>query len=469
MRFIQDILKKTKYNPSQLELFLTECYMDYIYFAEHVLGFEIAAYHREWYELIEKFGRLSLQAFRGSGKTHFIAGFFVWKAIFNEKKTFLVLSHNYENAKLVLKVVKEMFLNNEVLVTFAPEDNRFSWRANELTLKNNSIFFSRTYGENVRGLRIDWLLCDEAGQYDDKGIFWTAVSPVVQLNRGRIIVIGTPKSPIDLLNELHENEEYFSKKYSSEIGGKPLWPQKYTCDSKDSFGKRSLVQVKREIGALNYQQEYMLIPISSANALFPADIVLPALDNTERFMPFGKKGESYFVGVDLAVAKDGDYNVYTVLGKGNEGKKIVLAERFRGGINQQLDTLKRIYADFQPQKIIVDKTGLGEQIFKEFKNEISSVQSFHFTAEEKHNLIMDLRHEFEVLKIMIPNNKEDLKTYNFSQQLFKELQDFQIKVDLSRKTKMKFTSGKYDDCVISLALANRAAQNIDGNISIGFV
>lgn len=470
MRAVDEILAKTGYNRGQIELFLSECYVDFIYFCENVLGFKISAYHREWYELLEKHPRLAIQAFRGSGKTHFMAGYLLWKSIYYPGTKCLIVSHNLEQSKMVLKVIKEMILENEILASFAPDNPRQSWRANELTLNNQSIFYCKTYGEGIRGLRIDYCLCDEGGMYEDKSIFWTVVSPVVQLNRGRVIVIGTPKSPVDLLSELHtENEEYFSKKYPAEKDGRPMWGHKYTVEDRDVFGKRSLQKVRKEIGELPYQQEYLLVPISGANAVFPMEAVMNCLNGAKKFLPYGKTGSGYYVGVDLAVSETGDWNVYTVIEATNDGLTLVYGVRFRGGINEKVERLRSIVKEFNPVKILVDKTGLGEQIFQEFKSEFSAVHPFHFTAEEKHNIIMDLRHKFETYQITLPNSKEDNATYNFVQKLIKELQDFQIIVDLSRKSKMRFTSGKHDDMAISLALATRAAQDIDRNVGISLI
>jgi len=469
MRSLNEILEKTEYKHHELDKFWTQCYFDFIYFCKHVFGFQIGSYHEEWYELLEKFPRLSIQAFRGSGKTTFMAAYLIWKSVFKENTNCLIIGHNMEQSKLVLKVLKNLIVDNEILKEFVPTDRKYSWRATEITLINGSIFYSRTYGEGVRGLRIDYLLCDEAGQYEDKTTFWVAISPVVHLNQGRIIVIGTPTSPVDLLAELWENEEYFSKKYPAESDGKATWSHRYTMGENAGFGRTSLFKVKREIGELNYMQEYLLVPISAVNAVFPMQMVMSSLNDRLSFRDYGLKEETYFVGVDLAISQKGDYSVYTVINANADGKTVVYAERFRGGINEQIDKLKRINERFRPTTILVDKTGLGEQIFREFQAVNLNVTPFHFTAEEKHNVIMDLRHEFELGKFSLPNNKESLVTYNYIQALISELKDFQIRVDQSRRVGIKFSSGKHDDTVISLALANRASKNYYKQISVGFI
>lgn len=432
-----------------------------------MLGFEIAKYHEEWYVLLEKFPRLSIQAFRGSGKTNFMVAYLLWKAISRDNLNVLITSATFEQAKLVLKIGRLMITDNELLRQYASIGKEATWKATELTIKNGSVFYSRTYGEAVKGLRIDYVLCDEGGQYEDKSIFWVAISPVVQLNRGRIIVIGTPTSHIDLLHELKENDEYYASEYPAERDGKPLWKQKYTCEREDAFGRRSLFKVRREIGELPYMQEFLLIPISSANSLFPLDLTLKSTDNGKKFLNYGKINERYYVGCDFALSETGDYTVYTVISETNEGKKIVFADRFRGNFEQQKIKIKKIYNDFKPIKIVMDKTGLGEQIFRELSQIIPNCEPIHFTADEKYKLIMDLRHEFETFNIEIPNTKDDAVTYAYSQQLLKELNEFTIKVNTGAK--LKFGGGKFDDCVISLALANRASLQIHGDVSIGFI
>jgi len=70
--------------------------------------------------------------------------------------------------------------------------------------------------------------------------------------------------------------------------------------------------------------------------------------------------------------------------------------------------------------------------------------------------------------VMIPNSKEDINTYSFAQELIKELNEFSLKIDMKigNTTRPKFHKGKYDDCVDSLALANKASQELYGEVSI---
>lgn len=466
MRTIKEILKNTPYTPVELELFLTECYLDFLYFAEHVMGFDIAEYHREWLKLAEVFPRLCIIAFRGSGKTSFFCAYFIWKAIFSKKElNFLVVSHNFEQSKLVLKLIRNMITGNELLKQFVPESKEYSWKATELTLKNGCTFYCKTYGEGVRGLRIDYALCDEAGMYEDKSIFWTAITPTIQLNRGRMIVIGTSKTSIDLLAELKENEEYMTMEYPAEKKGKPLWPQKYTLKEHDEENKRSLKQIRKEMGELQYMQEYMLVPISSANSLFPYELTLSCVSKEKNFLPYGKINERYYIGYDYALSPTGDWVVMTVLSANNDKKEIVNARRFKGSSKQQTEVLKKLIKDFNPVKICMDATGLGQDQAENLKKEIPNLEPIKFNYDEKYKMLLDLRNEFERRNIIIPSGK-DPATYSYAQQLLKELNDFSLVLRAEKSTRPKFSSGQFDDCVISLALANRASIDQSGTLSI---
>jgi len=466
MRSINQILKGTGYENNQVEYFWAKCYVDFTYFAEHLFEFDVADYHREWYNLMEKYPRLCLMAFRGSGKTNLIAAYFIWKAVFSEKLSFLILSQDFEDSKKVLKIIKNMFADNEILKQFIPRDREVSWKATELTITNSCTFYCKTYGEGVRGLRIDFLLCDEAGQYEDKSIFWTAVSAVVQLNRGKIFVIGTPKSPIDLLHELKDNDEYYFDEYKVEEDGKPLWPQKYTMLEHDTETQRSIPKIKKEIGELPFQQEFMLKPISDANSLFPVELLNQALSK-DKFLPFGRKNETYYIGYDVSGGNlKGDYVVMTVLGVTGEKKRLVKGLRFRNTFEEQMRIFRDLYNDFKPNRIVVAATGIGAKQAKDIEQQFSGVEMLKVTYEIKHKIFMDLRREFERFNMVLPNNRDD-DAYKFTQQLVSELSEVSVKIDLraGQTTRNKLSFGKYDDCVNSLAYANRASLDPYGTVS----
>ena len=74
--------------------------------------------------------------------------------------------------------------------------------------------------------------------------------------------------------------------------------------------------------------------------------------------------------------------------------------------------------------------------------------------------------EFDRYNLEIPNSKED-NSYGMAQELIKELNEFGLAVNTTPGSRnvTRFVSGKNDDMVISLALANKASQSNFGNVS----
>ncbi len=473
MRTISEILKDSGWSEKDFEAFWLECAMNYTYFAKHVLGFQIAPYHEEWYSLAERFKRLCIIAFRGSGKTSFFAGYFLWKACFNENLEFLIISNSLLQSKDIIKMIRDTMSNNELLQQLIPEGKEFFWSSMEITTKTNCRFSCRPYNPNVRGKHPDYVMMDEAGEYDDKSIFWNVISPTVDLKLGRIIVIGTPKSPMDLLMELfYENDEYYSKIYPIVSNGEPLWKQRYTMEKHDIFNKRSIPQIMREKGELPFQQEYMCKPIGSANSLFPFELLSKAKAQDKTFIPYGRQNKRYFVGCDFAISDKarGDYSVFLVLEESKDGH-LTVANMLRmkaTDFSFQKEAILKLNKDFNPIKILIDQTGMGEAFYNDLKNELPNVFGFHFSASEKERILLNLRHQFEKGNITIPYSKEDNHTYSMSQVLFKELNEMVIRI---KKAKTSYVSaGKHDDTVMALALANEATRSKGyGNVSISFI
>lgn len=464
MRTIQQILEKTKYTESDQELFWVECSIDFLYFAEHVLGFEIAPYHIAWYEAAEVYDRLGIEAFRGSGKTFFFSGYFVWKAIFRPGTEFLIVSNRLDQAKYIMRVINTMVGDNDILKQFMPTGKEQTWRSTERELVNKSIFYCRTYSETIRSIHPDYILCDEVGEYEDKVIFYTAILGTIQLKKGKVVGIGTRKSSIDLLAELKENPEYMFLSHPVEVNGKPLWPQKYTMEEADTDDKRSIPRIRAEMGELKYMQEYMLIPMSAANSIFPLEMTMKCVMNTQKYLPYARPDRMYYMGYDIASSPTGDWTVMTILESNETHKRVVMIKRFRDTFDNQKRIFREVVDSFRPRKICIDSTGIGEQQATELSKEFSGVELIKFTFQNKMDMLLDLRREFESFNMELPNSHED-DSYKNTQLLLAELHDMSLKVDIGGRNVNKFQSGKYDDMVISLALANKASISTFGNIS----
>jgi len=249
-----------------------------------------------------------------------------------------------------------------------------------------------------------------------------------------------------------------------EKDGKPLWPEMYNMGEEDTEDTRSVLRIRAEMGELKFMQEYMLIAMSAANSLFPLEMTMKCTMKNLKFQPYGKINAQYYMGYDIASSPTGDYTVMTIIEANETHKRVAYVRRFRDTFDEQKRVFKDLVNKFNPRKICIDSTGIGEQQAVELSQEFSGVELVKFSFQNKMDMLMDLRREFESLNIELPNSKDD-NSYELTQVLLKEMHDMSLKVDVGQRTINKFSSGKYDDMCISLALANKATISTFGNVS----
>ena len=121
-------------------------------------------------------------------------------------------------------------------------------------------------GKRIVGRRADLIIVDdplndentESEKQRRKTLRWfrKTLTPIVNPDTGKIIVIGTRKHPEDLHNELGKNPRY--KQFVFEALGKdgetPLWEERWP--------RERLLREKEEIGSLVFAQEYKNEPVS---------------------------------------------------------------------------------------------------------------------------------------------------------------------------------------------------------------
>jgi hypothetical protein len=153
--------------------------------------------------------------------------------------------------------------------------------------------------------------------------------------------------------------------------------------------------------------------------------------------------ETCYIGADLGKAVD--FTVITVLdGEGNQ----IYFNRLQGydwpyHIKTVAETARKY-----PGIVYVDSTGAGDPIFDALKREGITVEGYHFTAESKRRLVECLMLSLEHKELKLLN--EPIQT--------NELKFFSYETTASG-LKYSAPSGKHDDCVFGLALANWGRKN----------
>jgi len=188
---------------------------DPVYFVENVVyadtPYTLTDFQKEWLRLIEDKKRVCLMAFRTSGKTRqLFVHYFIWKAITNPASQYLIISKTLPQAIEVLKDIRITLLTNKFLKTLVPSNKSQTWSRTELEFKNHSRILSKAYNENVRGLHVAGVGCDELGEYENHEVFRKAVLPTIRAKRGFLVCVGTPKSELDLLHEIERDPGFES-------------------------------------------------------------------------------------------------------------------------------------------------------------------------------------------------------------------------------------------------------------------
>jgi len=465
---------KKKIDPKKLRT-------DPVYFIENVIyagtTWTLTPFQKEWLRLIEEKKRVCFMAFRSSGKTRqLFVHYFLWKAIMNPATQYLIISKTLPQAIEVLKDIRLTVLTTPMLKSIVPSNRSQAWSRTELELANHSRLLSKAYNDNVRGLHVDGLGCDEMGEYADHEIFRKAVLPTIRAKRGYFVGVGTPKSEMDLLHEIERDPGFSSiyfDKFPAEGSKGNLFEVRYP-DTK-VVREDGAVSIKDVVthktietyNNLTWSQEFLLKPVSTKDKLFPSHMIEECLDPSCSFQYEPKSLKQYFMGIDFAMsAQSGaDYTVVTVLEKspGSKKLKIVQIERSKGmDYGMQKQRIKALADKYKIVKALGDENSFGKIFIYDLRADGVPIDGFKFTSSNrsKDEIVKALRDQFEKRGFIIPYAKDDFKTVKMVDALKDELSKFGIVFDMRSKTVKFEGTGKHDDMVISLGLANYIARHV---------
>lgn len=459
---LKEILGKSEV----LEDFLLACSLDFGLFYSRVLMKDFAWFHKEWFEAVNKHRRVCIMAPRQHGKTTLMAGYIIWKVLFGKKLKILVVSDAHRQAMDILQLIKNEMDDNELLKNLVPKDRDASWSRTEIMTTTGCRVVTRANNPKIRGGSYDLVFCDEAGEYRDKGVFYGVVMPTVAATKGKIVVIGTPQSRVDLLADLEDpSRDFFFKKYKSIMDGKPLWSWKYSLDE--------LNHIKNTVPATEWEREFMCNPVGESTSVFPFELVVKGFDNGFCFENIGAPNGRYFLGFDVAMSQSAkaDYSVWTIIRLMDNGeRRIVRIERSHGeGFESQFKRTISLYNSFKCVKLVIDKGSFGETFFQRFKESSLIVEDFNFHGGHRMDLLTKLRNVFENELLIIPRDKRCGETLKMTDLLLKELLDFRVEVVRDGSKIVYRSAGRHDDLVMSLALSVHAADDAMGRYSFAVV
>jgi hypothetical protein len=162
----------------------------------------------------------------------------------------------------------------------------------------------------------------------------------------------------------------------------------------------------------------------------------------------------YVIGADLAKTQD-----WTVLTAMDNHGHIRGFRRFKDLDwpiqRREIKNFQAIYSRYAPAPIILDSTGIGDPVYDELFHEGVFLRGYKFTNETKRRLVENLNLCIDQGRITIPGESTPLgaKPDPSLRVLVEEMEGFTYEVLPSGVVRYGASSGKHDDCTISLGLA----------------
>ena len=447
--------------------FLMECRFNFPKWVERVSGYKVEWFHKEWINALESKKRIAILAPTGFGKTTMLGVCYpIWKLWYNQFWQGLIVSNSIPQATKILDQIKMEMQENELLKRLIPQHTQLTWSRTEISTSTKGKIFCKPYGESAKGVHVNYVLGDEVSSYINHDIWFRYIVTRATSKRGNVAAISTPVDEKDLmLGKLMQNKEYWHKIYTATKNGKSPF-MKGAESISERFPIKFLQERETELGKGGFAEQYLCsITPDSEEIPFPMGTIVKCHDlgkDKKGLSFYDKRPEGdmdpYYVGVDFAISLKGDYSVF-VVGKRHENKiEIVKIFRFRGmPPAAQIEVLKGINANYQPNRMLLDKSTFGEMFVRELAAENLPVIGFPFTQENRNSIFAKAIGLFNDTNIVFPYSKEATPTTQVIDELEHELTHFVVAKTPNGSATYKSLSG-HDDIAIALMLMIKAAS-----------
>lgn len=376
---------------------------------------------------------------RQSGKSTTLLGLILYYSINNSKSATLYIAPTYGQISKIQTQIIDTLEPTGIIVT----SNKASY---EIKLANGSMIYFRSAerADNIRGLAVDYLLCDESQDLKTDG-FQKSILPTITARGKKCILAGTPKTRNFFYEyyQMGKSDDYSNyKSYNF-----PSWESPYVSEEFIDEARKSLPEKI-------FQQEF------AAEFIEDDGVVFKGLGNIliNDSWPDKTRGMNVYAALDVGT-KD-DYSVLTLI---DEIGRVLFIWRDRHlAYSDIVDKVVSLCKKWGVRDLLVESNGAGDVLFEDIKKKYSRTTPLFQTQSSKENIIRRLMSDIEDMRIELPSMK-------LFQPLGNELNIFQYEVTSTGKIKYSAPSGFHDDCVMSLAMANwhRTTSKKGNGIKIG--
>lgn len=410
----------------------------------HHLYLKTPDFHREIYKLITSDSlRVAIATPRGTSKSTIVSLIFVLhQALFEQAKFIIIISDSYSQSVLFLEAIKSELENNEKLQAIFGNQKSDRWSEGDIELANGVRIMAKGQSMKVRGLkhkehRPDLVILDDLENQELiansdrrdklKRWFYGELMPALDIEKGKIVYIGTILHYASLLNTTIRDNTWDTRLYKVIDNDKLLWPERYPREKIEAIKKEYTQK-----GVLDeFYCEYMNDPVTSENADFkqewfkyyePKDII--------------DKKLNIFTAVDPAIseADNADYTAIITCGVDDRNNLYIL-ELVRKRLNPPdlISELFRIDSKYKPVKIGIESVAYQKSLIFFTKEEMRRRNHFMNIEEIKVNKDKELR-----IRRLIGRYQAGTIFHRF------------YMTDLEDEL-LRFPKAEHDDCADSLA------------------
>ena len=469
--------KKEMFGSDNEEVFLLKCSLDFGFFCERVLGYQMKPFHLEWCALLRKNRMIAIMAPTGYGKTWiFGIGYPLWLSYFYPKSKSLIVSKTVKGqSSSVIEKIKFLIEQNELLKELIPRDGRLSsWTKEKMICSNNSEIFNGPYAQSIRGHHVDYVFGDEVASYPDRSdnyIIWfrDVVSRVADSKIKKIAAVSTPIDPSDLITVLCEREKgWTSRTYPAIVdknGKAAIAPYKDGISIwEERFPMENLMEELKIQGDENFERNYQCNSKAQiAGAIFRTKNISAGWDNNRTFSD-PQEGGLVFIGADFAMSEDkrADETAFVVIEKVAE--KIIVKYMVSGrgwSVDACINKLKELYEIHRPYQIILDKSNVGDHITNKLLLDGIPAIAQPFGAMSRRVILTALKVVISNEKLILPYSKEDLNAQDYTDKITHQLNGFREEKSKLSDLPIIRSKSDHDDLAMALGLAIKGAQEQD--------
>lgn len=475
-------------------------------FTGHILGFDNAPHHEEWYQILQNklmqdpngnwdsqlipappdnYNRLiGLLAPRSHAKsTCFTVNYPLWRIGKDPNIRILLVSASGSQSTSFLREIKGHMERNQsyhrLFGNLSPENLIMAekWTTTEIIVKRTNTRIkdptvaATSTGGTVLSKRADLIICDDIldeqntrtaeQRLKTKEWFNEVLLPVLEPD-GQLIIVGTVWNLEDLYHHIMSQPIYnIRKRYKAITNDETkqvLWEERW------SYAK--LMQRKEQVGSTAFNKSYQNEAIAAEDAVFQKEWTDEAKrKGANRTLIKNLNYSSWDLGyltiaggVDLAISQkdDSDYTAMAIIGQTREGMKLplyLLREKLSPA--QTKSMIISLNERFNPDVIIVESNAYQKAMQLDLADTTSVPVKAYTTGGEKYDIdigINSLAIDFENGKWILPYSSQDPYT--------------QTMVDYLCSGMLDFPSGHTEDLLMALWLANTGLRKLGSSSKV---